>query len=173
MHPGETVSSFIVEGIIQFLIGDSDAAKKLRDTYVFKVIPMLNPDGVVLGNYRTSLSGQDLNRQWIGATARLFPEIFYTKQMLSKTLGSRDIFMFVDVHGHSRKKNVFMYGCHNKNTDKKNVEKLFPLVFSKNHQSFSFEDCNFNIQKDKESTGRVVVRREFNVVNSYTLEASF
>jgi murein tripeptide amidase MpaA len=133
VHPGETVSSFIVEGILQFLVSDHEIAKKLRNTYVFKIIPMLNPDGVVLGNYRCSLSGQDLNRQWVGATARLFPEIFYTKQMLHKTLASRNIFMFMDVHGHSRKKNLFMYGCHNKNTDKRNIEKLFPLVYSKTH----------------------------------------
>lgn len=162
-----------MEGIIQFLVSDDPIALNLRNTYVFKIIPMLNPDGVVLGNYRCSLSGQDLNRQWIGATARLFPEIFYTKQTFIKTQMSRAIFMYVDIHGHSRKKNVFMYGCHNKNTTTKNVEKLFPLVFSKVHHSFSFDDCNFNIQKDKETTGRVVVRREFNVVNSFTLEASF
>jgi cytosolic carboxypeptidase protein 2/3 len=173
VHPGETVSSFIVEGILEFLISDSDVAKQLRDTYVFKIVPMLNPDGVVLGNYRCSLSGQDLNRQWANATARLYPEIFYTKQMLNKTVGSRPINFFIDVHGHSRKKNIFMYGCHNKNTDKRNAEKIFPLVFSKTHSSFSFDDCNFNIQKDKESTGRVVVRKEYSVINSFTLEASF
>jgi len=173
VHPGETVASFIVEGILEFLISDHPIAKKLRLTYVFKIIPMLNPDGVVLGNYRCSLSGQDLNRQWGAATARLFPEIFYTKQMLSKTLGSRPIDYFIDIHGHSRKKNIFMYGCHNKNTDNKNAEKRFPMVYSKCHSSFSFDDCNFNIQKDKESTGRVVVRRDFNVINSFTLESSF
>ena len=93
--------------------------------------------------------------------------------MLNKTVGSRPINFFMDVHGHSRKKNLFMYGCHNKNTDKRNAEKIFPLVFSKTHSSFSFDDCNFNIQKDKESTGRVVVRKEYSVINSFTLEASF
>ena len=31
---------------------------------VSKVVPMFNPDGVALGNYRTSLSGEDLNRMW-------------------------------------------------------------------------------------------------------------
>ena len=171
VHPGESNSSFIVQGILDFLVGDSQTAIDLRNKYVFKIIPMLNPDGVIIGNYRCSLSGQDLNRQWIGATARVFPEIYYTKQMFKKTLESRKIFLYVDVHGHSRKKNVFMYGCRSKNPTEKAM-KVFPLIMSKNHWSFSYEDCNFNVQKDKESTGRVVVNREFDILNSFTLEAS-
>ena len=31
---------------------------------IFKIIPMLNPDGVILGNYRTGVAGRDLNRQF-------------------------------------------------------------------------------------------------------------
>lgn len=37
-------------------------AIELRKKYIFKIIPMTNPDGVIIGNYRTSLSGNDLNR---------------------------------------------------------------------------------------------------------------
>lgn len=110
VHPGESNSSFIVQGILDFLVSDTETAIELRNKYVFKIIPMLNPDGVILGNYRCSLSGQDLNRQWIGPTSRMFPEIYYTKLMFKKTLESRKIFLFVDIHGHSRKKNIFMYG---------------------------------------------------------------
>jgi hypothetical protein len=44
---------------------------------------------------------------------------------------------------------------------------------SNTHPSFSYDDCNFNVLKDKETTGRVVVNREYDVTNSYTLEASF
>jgi hypothetical protein len=172
VHPGESNSSFIVQGILDYLIEDNEVAKELRDKYVFKVIPMLNPDGVILGNYRWSLSGQDLNRQWVGPTSRLFPEIYNTKLMFKKTIESRKIFLFVDVHGHSRKKNVFMYGWKSKNLSDKSM-KVFPMIMEKCHWSFSFDDCNFNVQKDKETTGRVVVNREFNVVNSFTLEASF
>jgi cytosolic carboxypeptidase protein 2/3 len=29
---------------------------------IFKIIPMVNVDGVVLGNFRTGISGRDLNR---------------------------------------------------------------------------------------------------------------
>jgi hypothetical protein len=42
---------------------------------------MLNPDGVIVGNYRCSLSGHDLNRQYIAPIARLFPEIYATKMV--------------------------------------------------------------------------------------------
>ena len=62
VHPGETNSSFIIQGIIDFLTGPEKTAKILRNTYVFKIVPMLNPDGVIVGNYRCSLSGLDLNR---------------------------------------------------------------------------------------------------------------
>ncbi len=65
IHPGESNGSFMMQGFIDYLCGDSPEAQQLRTTFVFKLIPMLNPDGVVLGNYRTSLSGKDLNREFI------------------------------------------------------------------------------------------------------------
>lgn len=68
VHPGETNSSFIMQGMIKFMISDDPVAVKLRDTFVFKFVPMLNPDGVIVGNYWANLSGLDLNRVWITAT---------------------------------------------------------------------------------------------------------
>ena len=72
---------------------------------------MLNPDGVIIGNYRCSLSGHDLNRQYINPSLKLFPEPFAIKQMIKKTLECRKIELYVDFHGHSRQKDIFMYGC--------------------------------------------------------------
>jgi murein tripeptide amidase MpaA len=57
IHPGETNSSFIIEGVLEYLVSEDDTAKFLRNNYVFKIVPMLNPDGVIVGNYRCSLSG--------------------------------------------------------------------------------------------------------------------
>lgn len=39
------------------------------------MIPMLNPDGVVAGNFRTSLFGKDLNRLFKVKDTTLLPEI--------------------------------------------------------------------------------------------------
>ena len=95
--------------------------------------------------------------------------------MLKKTQESREIEIFIDVHGHSWKSNVFMYGCEtqNKGNMARNNEKIFPLLFSKRTKHFEFADCNFTIHKDKESTGRVVVCKDLMVQNSFTLESSF
>jgi len=50
VHAGENNASYMVEGIIAFLLSDSKQAEILRSTFIFKLVPMLNPDGVVLGN---------------------------------------------------------------------------------------------------------------------------
>jgi murein tripeptide amidase MpaA len=65
VHPGETVGSWMMRGVLFFLTDpDNEEAKMLRERFVFKIIPMLNPDGVINGNYRCSLAGCDLNRRW-------------------------------------------------------------------------------------------------------------
>ena len=46
---------------------------------IIKLVPMLNPDGVVLGNSRSSLAGVDLNRRWSNPHATLHPEIYFLK----------------------------------------------------------------------------------------------
>ena len=45
---------------------------------------MLNPDGVVLGNYRCCMAGLDLNRQWRTPSAAITPNIFYFKKLLTE-----------------------------------------------------------------------------------------
>lgn len=49
VHPGESNSSHIMNGIIQFLLSNNDIACQLRKKCIFKIVPMLNPDGVVNG----------------------------------------------------------------------------------------------------------------------------
>ena len=49
---------------------------------------------------------------------------------------------------------------------------LYSLL-SQNHSVVSFKDCCFEVQKNRESTARVLIWKEVNVINSYTCEASF
>jgi len=51
---------------------------------------------------------------------------------------------------------------------------MLPLLCCKKAPDFfKFSDCRFRIEKVKESTARVVVFREFNIVNAFTMEVSF
>ena len=104
VHPGETVGSWMMRGLIFFLTDPDDPeAKMLRENFVFKIIPMLNPDGVVNGNYRCSLAGCDLNRRWKSPSEVLHPTIFHVKKLVKEVYQERGIVMFCDLHGHSRK----------------------------------------------------------------------
>lgn len=55
----------MLKGFITYLLGETKQAEQLRNSANFFVAPMLNPDGVVLGNTRTSAAGKDLNREFL------------------------------------------------------------------------------------------------------------
>jgi murein tripeptide amidase MpaA len=110
IHPGESNSSLTLKGFIDFLCSDNAKAIEMRKMSNFYIIPMINPDGVVLGNSRCSASGSDLNRVFPEASKDLYPEIYLLRQFISKFLSSREILIYFDFHGHSRKKNTFFYG---------------------------------------------------------------
>ncbi|XP_075894141.1 cytosolic carboxypeptidase 2 isoform X2 [Nelusetta ayraudi] len=174
VHPGETNGSWMMEGFLDFLLGDSEDAQLLRDTFVFKVVPMLNPDGVIVGNYRCSLAGRDLNRNYQTSLRDSFPCVWHARSMVERLLAGTDVVLYCDFHGHSRKNNVFMYGCNTAgDAALKLRERVFPLMMSKNASNkFSFKSCKFRVQKSKEGTGRVTMWK-LGIKNSYTMEASF
>ena len=85
IHPGESNSSYVMKGMIDFLSDpESPEAALLRRNFVFKLVPMINPDGVFLGNYRCSISGLDLNRVWKDPDPVIFPEIASIKKMVNE-----------------------------------------------------------------------------------------
>ena len=82
VHPGETCSSFVMLGILKFLLNDKDPrAASLRRKYVFQLLPMLNPDGVYRGHYRTDTRGVNLNRVYGAPSPNLHPTIFAARKV--------------------------------------------------------------------------------------------
>lgn len=66
-HPGEVGSSAVAEGFMRFVAGDAEEAVEARRRFVFEVVPMLNPDGVAAGNYRTTPMSENLESSWWAA----------------------------------------------------------------------------------------------------------
>jgi predicted deacylase len=119
----------MMKGMLEFLTGESPQALLLRQIFVIFIVPILNPDGVAYGNNRCSLSGVDLNRQWKNPLKSLHPTVYALKNFISLMSKKRDVNMYIDLHGHSRKYNVFMYGCDDKKKSKPLV-RAFPKFFS-------------------------------------------
>lgn len=121
VHPGETNSSWMMKGLLDYLTSNVPDAKVvlisiklfcctemsdlictncclismitlilvfysqlLRDAFIFKIVPMLNPDGVIVGNYRCSLAGRDLNRNYKTVLKDSFPPIWHVRNMVRK-----------------------------------------------------------------------------------------
>lgn len=172
VHPGETVCQFVMEGLLKFLLSSDAKAAYLRENFVFKIIPMLNIDGVVVGNTRSNIGGLDLNRQYRDAEGEC-PEIKILTNEVIQTSQARKVCMFLDIHGHSQNKNCFIFGCNNNDdTDKIMLERIFPLILHKNVESFYFDSCLFSIDKKKMSTGRISMREQFGITDSFTFETS-
>lgn len=80
-HPGETVSSFLMEAFLKLLA--KRGSPMLAEGFEFIVLPMINPDGVIYGSFRTNLAGFDLNRQWLHPNRWLHPEIYFTRKLVA------------------------------------------------------------------------------------------
>ena len=86
VHPGETNASWMIQGLMDTLLKpegkeEEELVKNLKDHFEIYVIPMLNVDGVINGNYRCSLASCDLNRKWIKPSKSLHPTVYYTKKL--------------------------------------------------------------------------------------------
>lgn len=173
VHPGESNASWMMKGLIDFLVSSAPEAKALREKFVFKIVPMINVDGVINGNYRCSLCGSDLNRRYKAPSKVLHPSIHSIKRFVRAFQKERELALYIDLHGHSRKKNVFMYGNSSNNPFEATVSRLFPYILSKLCDFFSFENSRFSMHKSKESTARIAMYRELKIPAIFTLEASF
>ncbi|VDN09696.1 unnamed protein product [Dibothriocephalus latus] len=73
-----------MRGLLERLTDPDDAEmQELRRMFIFKIVPLLNPDGVICGNHRCSLAARDLNRQWINPSSTLHPTIYHTKCLIN------------------------------------------------------------------------------------------
>lgn len=63
-HPGELASSWMLEGMVDYLLSSDSGAQRLRNNLIFEIVPMLNPDGVVAGNNRVTTYGVNLEGKW-------------------------------------------------------------------------------------------------------------
>jgi len=191
LHPGESSGSHVCRAFIDFLLSpESEIANELRNQFVFKITPMMNPDGVINGNNRTAPTrddyeisdrGVNLNSVWHKIDENLHPTLFKMKQMIRNFSEERNCCLYMDIHGHYSNLGHFVFG-YAKKRDEKNTDSLsyrFPRAIMdvcssrKNGQKIFEFDEDFIYNPDhyaSDGVSPVEVLRSCEVATCYTLE---
>ncbi|DBA01450.1 TPA: hypothetical protein N0F65_005569 [Lagenidium giganteum] len=200
VHPGETPANFMLDGILKVLLHPTDEdSSALRRHFVFKIIPMLNPDGVCRGYYRTDTRGVNLNRVYEAPDREHAPSIFAARQImleLSKHGGEDPSRMvFLDLHAHANKRGCFIFGNFVSEPKaplslqcKQVTTQVYARLLAANSQYFDYFACSFDEQnmnrKDsrklnhddiptREGCSRVSFFRATGLLYVYTIECNY
>jgi hypothetical protein len=91
---------------------------------------------------------------------------------LQKTNKDR-VHAYLDVHAHSGRKSIFMYGPHFPLHSSKYMKiRTIPKLISERTEMFRFFSCKFKHDKYKENCARLAICRDFDVTHSFTIESS-
>lgn len=105
-HAWESLTSWIAEGAIRFVLSDAPRARELRAGTVFVFSPMLDPDGCALGGTRFNRLGYDLGmRNWENVDLRdpawlqRLPETWYVKKAVRDQVATRGpVHLLINLH---------------------------------------------------------------------------
>ena len=191
VHPGETPSSHVVHGFLEFCTSNHEDAVYLRRAVDIVVVPMLNPDGVFAGNYRTDSTGVDLNRRWESPSRDLEPSLYYTRRTILEIARdeTKRVDIFIDVHSHSTSKRSFVFCNPPRPTGSASDAKsealendalmnklkrvlLFLELLDMHITEFSFATCRWDIDAHKQGCARRSLERLLPDTLCYTFEAS-
>lgn len=103
-HPPEVPGYKTGLRFLEVLASDSDMAREFRNYFEVWAFPMMNPDGVDKGHWRTNAAGVDLNRDWEYFRQ---PETRAVRRALLPLKDSTEKRVFFAIDFHSTGENVF------------------------------------------------------------------
>ena len=179
VHAGESPASHVINGFLRFLVSEDPSAVRLRRLYLFKIVPMVNPDGVYRGHFRTDTRGNDLNRHYASPSLLHHPTIYAINQLLGYYKDR--LFAYIDFHAHVSKQGCFVYG--NALDFQQQIENvMFAKLMASNCPWFSFDACRFAeesrrgeevCRNSKAGCGRAQAFKQFCVTHAYTFECNY
>ncbi len=102
-HPPEVSGAVAMRAFLEVVFSETELAARYRERFRIIAVPLLNPDGVITGNWRGNSAGADLNRDW-GPFEQ--PETREVAELLDELdRGRKSVVVFVDFH--STKRNLF------------------------------------------------------------------
>lgn len=99
-HPPEVTGAYALIPFVETILDGSELSERFLDKFNLLVIPMINPDGVVAGNWRFNMGGMDLNRDWGPFTQ---PETQAVRSAFERFhSGADSVIFFLDFHSTQR-----------------------------------------------------------------------
>ena len=143
---------------------------------------MVNPDGIIAGNYRCNTQGKDMNRCFFADDdpegKQRVTEVELIRSFFEENFSMRDqdkrtrLHMFLDIHAHSGQRDIFIYAPQTATEEDQNKVKLFPALLDELSPYFNYDGCKFGNEKYKKNCARLGIFRDYNLDNSYTIESS-
>ena len=100
VHANEVLAGYVLEGLVDWLIGDDPRAAALRREVEFFVYPMVNPDGRYAGYNRGGVQhpGRDTNRFWREDLYDDMDDIRQIAEAMKTDTGSERVSWVLDFH---------------------------------------------------------------------------
>lgn len=103
-HPPEIPGYMAMQAFVETVAGDSDLARRFRQSYTTMVVPMVNPDGVAHGHWRHNRGGVDINRDWQNVHQ---PEIQAVQAYMQNTERENGAKFYVAIDFHSTWEDIY------------------------------------------------------------------
>ncbi len=142
-HPGETPSAFLLEGIVDRLL-ETESDGLLKNA-VFYVIPMENPDGVVLGLSRSDALGIDHEGNYDSDPTETTVEVQAYKNYITGLYNNgTPVDLFLNLHAQTASKSS--YWIHNPESTseamyRKKLKLFYNTVF---YQQMKVSNADYN-----------------------------
>ena len=145
VHPAETMAQWMFDGTLDFLLRlDDPRAAALRERFVFKLVPLVNPDGVARGHQRTDTWGQNLNRCYMAPTPEREPTVYAIREALLDWHQTGRLAIYFDLHAHTSRENAFLFGNFYPDLEAQVDNILLAKLVTLNSQHVDFSNCNFS-----------------------------
>ncbi len=184
VHPGETPGSHMMNGILKLLTDENNnKSELLRENFIFKIIPMINVDGVSVGNYRLDTNGYNLNRCYLNPEIKKDPEIFAIKKLFMLYNNIYKIRYYFDLHADMNVRGAYTYGNAIEKFESHVENVLYGFIFHLTSSHINWNHCIYsessmktkfkNDNNSKEATSRVHFYQKTGLIHTYTLESSY
>jgi len=100
-HPGETPSSWHLDGLVEKLLQDDEVMAEYRKKMIFHTIPFTNPDGVYYGRSRTNFDGVDVESNWNRADSQTCREVALLKARMGWINDQKVLSVFSNLHSQA------------------------------------------------------------------------